>query len=212
MITNSYLFNYYISGSPSNPAILFLHGFLGNADDWMDVISSLSHKYYCISVDLPGHGKTDNLTEQTDYTMEVCASGIVDILGHLKIHMCNLVGYSMGGRLALYLISHYPKLFLKVILESASPGLKSAEAREQRLQNDLRLAKDLEKNDLHALIRTWYQQPIFNSIRKHNAFGKLLKRRLDNNGKQLAYALRGMSTGRQESLWNNLNVEILYSN
>jgi 2-succinyl-6-hydroxy-2,4-cyclohexadiene-1-carboxylate synthase len=171
----------------------------------MDVVSSLSHKYYCISVDLPGHGKTDNLREETDYTMEICASGIVEILHHLKIQICNLVGYSMGGRLSLYLVSHYPNRFLKVILESTSPGLKSAVAREQRLQNDLKLAKDLEENDLRAFIKAWYQQPIFNSIRKHNAFGQLLKRRLANNSEQLTYALRGMSTGRQKSLWNNLN-------
>ena len=45
-----------VQGKKENPTLVFLHGFLGNVDDWTETISYLKENYYCICVDLPGHG------------------------------------------------------------------------------------------------------------------------------------------------------------
>lgn len=205
MINNlNLIYNYYVSGSRAKPVILFLHGFLGTGDDWLDVVSTLSPYYYCLAVDLPGHGQTKIAGDSTSYTIEGCATAIIKMLGHLNIKSCSLVGYSMGGRLALHLAATYPGIFYKVVLESSSPGLKSKAERIHRWQHDSHLAQELESNPLPIFLDTWYQQPIFNSLSKHAAFSNLKRERLEQDGKQLAYALRAMSIGRQKPLWNKL--------
>ena len=45
-------------GDPKNPTLLFTHGFMGDADDWDLIISKLTNQYFCISIDLPGHGQS----------------------------------------------------------------------------------------------------------------------------------------------------------
>ena len=46
-------------GSNSLPVIVFLHGFTGSSETWVEIVDSLSGKFKMIAVDLTGHGKTD---------------------------------------------------------------------------------------------------------------------------------------------------------
>jgi 2-succinyl-6-hydroxy-2,4-cyclohexadiene-1-carboxylate synthase len=200
---DQYRFNYQAVGHPDHPTILFLHGFMGDCREFDQAIALLSNRYYCLSIDLPGHGKTQVTTGDQAYTIEATAQGLIQFLEALKIQSCSLVGYSMGGRLALYLTLHFPHQFLKTVLESASPGLKTSAEREQRIQQDLTLAKKLEANFPSFLTR-WYKQPLFNSLQHHPDFEKLLKQRLQNCPEQLAKSLRYLSTGCQPSLWQQI--------
>jgi len=204
VINKSYQFNYLYSGENTNPPLLFLHGFLGNEADWEAIISELRTDFYCLALDLPGHGKTRFLKDQSYYSLERCAQGIMELINQLELQKCNLIGYSMGGRLALYLAVHYPDMWNKIILESASPGLKSVSEQEERWRHDLNLAIKLEKEDLNNFLHSWYKQPIFNSLRRYPEFQALFDKRLNNNKFELAHALRGMSVGKQLPLWNNL--------
>ncbi|HSH03608.1 MAG TPA: alpha/beta fold hydrolase, partial [Anaerolineae bacterium] len=55
--------------------------------------------------------------------MPHAATDIINLLDQLNLPQINLLGYSMGGRLALYLAIHYPHRINTLILESSSPGL-----------------------------------------------------------------------------------------
>jgi 2-succinyl-6-hydroxy-2,4-cyclohexadiene-1-carboxylate synthase len=120
-----YRFHYTVHGQRELPVVLFLHGFMGNSADFDTVMTCLANQFCCLAVDLPGHGNTIVEGEDTLYTMPQTANAIVSWLNHLNIPQCFLVGYSMGGRLALYLALHFPQRFPKVVLESASPGLRT---------------------------------------------------------------------------------------
>jgi 2-succinyl-6-hydroxy-2,4-cyclohexadiene-1-carboxylate synthase len=183
--------------------ILFLHGFMGDRTEFHEVMQSLSSQYYCISIDLPGHGT--QLDKCGNYTIVDTARSLIEFLNILQIEKCHLVGYSMGGRLALYLALHFPGYFLKVVLESASPGLKTVAEQNKRLQSDLRLAERLETEDFRSFLRQWYEQPIFASLREHPDFEKLLDRRSQNDPAALARSLRDLSVGCQPSLWEKLS-------
>ncbi|MCT7968224.1 2-succinyl-6-hydroxy-2,4-cyclohexadiene-1-carboxylate synthase [Laspinema sp. D1] len=199
-----YEFNYQVVGNPPNPCILFLHGFMGRSDNFLEVIQSLSDKFYCVTVDLPGHGKTQICGGDDCYQMPQTAQGLIELLDALGIFRCYLLGYSMGGRLALYLTLHFPERFEKVILESASPGLSSAEGRSQRRHRDEILAQQLETEDFYSFLSQWYQQPLFDSLRHHPSFDRLFQNRLQNQPKTLATSLRQMGSGSQPSLWELL--------
>ncbi|AFZ14677.1 2-succinyl-6-hydroxy-2,4-cyclohexadiene-1-carboxylate synthase [Crinalium epipsammum PCC 9333] len=200
----NYQFNYSLTGGEEKPLLLLLHGFMGSSNDFQDVITLLSEKFCCLAVDLPGHGKTKIWGSQECYSMENIAQALINLLESLKINQCFLFGYSMGGRLAFYLALKFPQYFAKVILESASPGLKTAPARLDRIKHDAELATEIESNDFGEFLNKWYQQPIFSSIKIDPKFNTLLERRLQNNPLEVAKSLRYMSIGCQPCLWQHL--------
>jgi 2-succinyl-6-hydroxy-2,4-cyclohexadiene-1-carboxylate synthase len=206
----TYEFNYTFCGNSHQPVILFLHGFMGNCHEFDSAISLLSQNFCCLTLDLPGHGKNQVLDSDEYYTIAYTAQGIINLLDILNIFQCSLVGYSMGGRLALYLTLHFPERFPQVILESASPGLASEIERLERIQRDNQIAQKLirisqsQNNDFAIFLSKWYSQPIFGNIKNHPQFEQIITSRLENNPSQLAKSLRCMGTGKQPSLWEKI--------
>ena len=206
---DNYNFNYYSRGSSTNFPILFLHGFIGNCREFHQSISLLSNDFYCLAVDLPGHGKTQVIGGEECYKMEHTAQGLIKFISALGIKRCILIGYSMGGRLALYLALYFPEYFSQVILESASPGLRTQAERDKRIQQDIKLAKELETEDFSGFITKWYNQPLFASLKNHPDFEKMLEHRLQSNPLELSKSLRNLSTGYQPSLWSKLQENVV---
>ncbi|MBN1211111.1 MAG: 2-succinyl-6-hydroxy-2,4-cyclohexadiene-1-carboxylate synthase [candidate division Zixibacteria bacterium] len=199
-----YRFKYELNGSPENPVILLLHGFLGGKDDWTEITDRLCENFLTVTVDLPGHGYTQVNGIDKYYTMPSCAWGMINFLDQLKIKKCHLVGYSMGGRLALYLAVNYPVRFDKIIIESSSPGLKTAVESKARIKSDKILSRRLETENFEDFLNDWYRQPLFESMPKDTRFKKLFKKRLKSDPLLLAKSLRQMGTGAQPSLWAEL--------
>ncbi|MGL5033285.1 MAG: 2-succinyl-6-hydroxy-2,4-cyclohexadiene-1-carboxylate synthase [Microcystaceae cyanobacterium] len=218
-------FHYTTTGCPNHFPLLFLHGFLGDCREFLDVITLLAADFYCVAVDLPGHGLTEVRGDDHFYSMEKTAIALLQFLTDLGIEKCGLIGYSMGGRLALYLGLHFPKFFSGIVLESASPGLKTAIAREQRREQDqkwidlLAQIPGLERRTrgetfqqeyvnknltFPHFLHLWYQQPLFTSLRNHNQFEQLLIQRLANNPNNLAKSLQYLGIGNQPNLWPKL--------
>lgn len=175
---------------------------MGDCHDFAQVITNLS-EFCCLSVDLPGHGQT-RVQQDSDYQMSNVALALIELLDELNIKQCILVGYSMGGRIALYLAIHFPQYFQGVILESASPGLSNQLERDRRLVQDLKLAEQLESSNLADFIQQWYSQPLFRSFVQHPNYQKAIARRLGNDPDKLAKSLRFIGLGAQPSLWNRL--------
>ncbi|MFH2047849.1 MAG: 2-succinyl-6-hydroxy-2,4-cyclohexadiene-1-carboxylate synthase [bacterium] len=197
-------FHYSEFGSKDNPAVLMLHGFMGSSQDYASIASVLDNDYYCLAIDLPGHGDTIVNGADDYYSMEKIAEGIIEFLIQKKINRCHLVSYSMGGRLGLYLAIKYPEYFDKVILESVSPGLKTDKERRERIEQDQKLARKILDNDFKEFITTWYRQPLFASLRRDEI---KLKRMMDTrreNKEGYALSLHHMGTGVQPSLWKEL--------
>ena len=143
--------HYETHGNSKSPAILMLHGFLGSSKDWSEVTAALKENFFCILPDLPGHGRTLPLSE-SDYTMQSAAQSLLTILDREEIKQCALVGYSMGGRLALYMALTQPEYFSKLILESALPGLKTEKEREARIESDVIVINRLKTQTMHEFI------------------------------------------------------------
>lgn len=193
------------SGNPDSPAILFLHGFLGSRLDWEEIIYGLSDEFYCVAPDLPGHGQTAKSPNPEAYSMRSAAEALQVTLDELRIANSALVGYSMGGRLALHLGMTYPQRWNHLVIESASPGIESALEQAKRKQMDEKKAKELESMEFEVFLQEWYEQPLFQSLKKDRArFDRLLERRKLNDPAELAKSLRGMGAGVQPPLWHEL--------
>ena len=84
-------------------------------------------KFRTVAVDLTGHGKTAVPEDINRYSMEQQVEDLEALFDMLSLERFTLVGYSMGGRVALAYTVQYPERVSSLILESASPGLKTAE-------------------------------------------------------------------------------------
>jgi 2-succinyl-6-hydroxy-2,4-cyclohexadiene-1-carboxylate synthase len=196
--------NYEVSGDRLSPTVLFLHGFMGSSADWRGVMTALGDRTFCIALDLPGHGASLGMAPDT-YTIEGAARAMIGILDDLELVRPVVVGYSMGGRLALYLALRYPERCAGLFLESASPGLERSDERAARRAADESEANRLESSDFRAFLRDWYSQPLFASLaRDENLLRRTIEARRRNDPGELAMSLRGMGTGRQPSLWGEL--------
>lgn len=136
--------------------------------------------------------------------MPETAGEIIRLMNDMNIAQSHLIGYSMGGRLALYLAVRFPDRFKKVILESASPGLKSPQDRKLRRIRDEELATFLEKQGMDLFLKFWYNQPIFSALKTNPDFPNIIEQRKNNDPNRLAASLRRMGTGVQPSLWKDL--------
>ncbi|MGF2034736.1 MAG: 2-succinyl-6-hydroxy-2,4-cyclohexadiene-1-carboxylate synthase [Nostoc sp. CmiVER01] len=208
MTLKKYKFNYYLNVNINKPLILLLHGFMGNFNEFDEAIKVLAEHFSYLTLDLPGHGKTQVLGSDEYYTIQPTAQVIINLLDELKIDKCYLIGYSMGGRLALYLTLHFPERFIKVVLESASPGLATEAERLERVRRDtqiaIKLSRSIIQTDFAAFLSNWYNQPIFGYIKNHPEYNRMIESRLQNDPHELDKSLRFMGTGCQPSLWEKL--------
>ncbi len=193
---------YQLYGAPDRPTLVVLHGFLGSGQDWAAVAGRLQADWRIVAIDLPGHGGSAHLVDVKQYTMSAAAAAVQQTLDRLGVGQAALLGYSMGGRLALYLGLHAPWRFTCLALESASPGLRTAGERAARRAADEQLAQRLEHESLVDFLTAWYNLPLFAGLRQHPDFPALLTRRQANHPQALARSLRGMGVGVQPSLWD----------
>ena len=199
------MLNHIVRGERNNPAILFLHGFMGCAADWQWVMDQLADRYYCLAVDLPGHGATRLQKIPETRVIAYLTDALKSFLKYHNISQVILTGYSMGGRLVLEMIRHHSALISGVILESASLGITDDQEKQLRLKADFALADRLEKEEFNLFLHDWYQQPLFASLRGHADLTELIEEKAGNDPLQLAKVLRGFSVARQESSWQMLN-------
>lgn len=185
------------------PALVLLHGFTGSAISWgtlLDDFAILGMRI--IALDMLGHGQSDAPDDPQRYSMQYCQSDIISVLQTLGIKRGEaiLLGYSMGGRIALYCA--FSGYFRALILESASPGLATSAEREQRRVSDEALADRIKHEGIETFVNYWEQLPLFASQRNLpiEHWNAQRAQRLTNRTHGLANSLRGIGTGVQPSL------------
>jgi 2-succinyl-6-hydroxy-2,4-cyclohexadiene-1-carboxylate synthase len=206
LIVNDLKYHFEMQGDGS-PLIL-LHGFTGSADNWADHVPVFAEYFRVITIDLPGHGLTDSPEDSRRYGMEHTAADVMALVDEMTNgERFHLLGYSMGGRLALFIALHYADRLCSLVLESASPGLTTEAERTERRDRDNALADRIERDGVEAFVEYWEQFPLFASQQRlaPDIRSTLRSQRLRNRPAGLANSLRGMGTGVQPDLWSQLS-------
>jgi 2-succinyl-6-hydroxy-2,4-cyclohexadiene-1-carboxylate synthase len=190
------------AGSP----LLLLHGFTGSAATWQDHRARFAPRCRTIAPDLIGHGRSDSPPDPGRFAMERCIADLLALLDALKVEHTAVLGYSMGGRVALHLAAAAPNRVRALILESGSPGIADVTERQARVAADGALAEAIELGGLVAFVDRWERLPLFASqaALPEDVRERLRAQRLQNEPRGLANSLRGMGTGHQEPLWDRL--------
>lgn len=173
--------------------ILFLHGFLGSTTDFLPIIKCLNQHFDCLGIDLPGHGKTEWVETLTKCEL---LNALASVIKNQSIRY--LVGYSLGGRLAMEIDYRFPGLIQKLVILSSHPGVTAEEIliREKKIN----VFRELLTQSKNKFLLNWYQQPIFKGLSKK----KILKKRKHFNIHAAQWILDELSLSKQPNLWNHV--------
>jgi 2-succinyl-6-hydroxy-2,4-cyclohexadiene-1-carboxylate synthase len=176
--------------------LVLLHGFTQTRQSWRRTIATLGGRYRALAPDLPGHGQA---AERRPASFAACAAYVRALAGD----RFTLVGYSMGGRIALYTALTLPQHVERLVLVGASPGIADAAEREERRRADAALADRIEAIGVEAFATEWGSQELFAGQPERVAAAAHADR-LRNTAQGLAAALRGLGTGVMPPLWDRL--------
>ncbi|MFY4777281.1 2-succinyl-6-hydroxy-2,4-cyclohexadiene-1-carboxylate synthase [Metabacillus sp. RGM 3146] len=206
MIKNVKNLHYHIEIYGEGEPLVFLHGFTGSSQNWIPFVDSFPG-FRLILIDIIGHGKSASPKETEHYSMMNAVEDLKIIVEELAGEPVSLLGYSMGGRLALSFAMTYPEWVEKVILESSSPGLKAPAERKKRMQQDQSLADEIQVKGISAFVDKWENISLFETQKRlPEKLRKCIReQRLQNVPEGLAGSLIGMGTGAQPSWWDRLN-------
>lgn len=196
-----------MEGETTSPTVVLLHGFSGSVKTWSEVMADLKDKFRVIAIDLIGHGQSAVIEDSLRYGMNEQIVDLEEVFNQLDLKLFSLVGYSMGGRIALAYAAKYPERVTSLILESASPGLATEEERSARRKSDKMLAEKIIQDGIDSFVDLWENIPLFDSqkdlpLKYRN---KVRVERIGQNEIGLANSLLGIGTGSQPSYWSKLN-------
>ncbi|HVA93232.1 MAG TPA: 2-succinyl-6-hydroxy-2,4-cyclohexadiene-1-carboxylate synthase [Chloroflexota bacterium] len=204
---------YHVTVTGSGPPLILLHGFAGGSETWEEHRTTLGAHFRTLAIDLLGHGGADAPPDADRYSMHHTVAdlrALCDILlsplptgGHERY---GLLGYSMGGRVALHLALAEPERVGALVLESTSPGIADPEERAKRRRGDEELAEFTERKGVAAFTRRWEALPLFASQRRLSLPIRHRQRqqRLRNVPRGLANSLRGAGAGVAEPVHERL--------
>lgn len=196
-------------GAASSVPAVLLHGFAQSASSWETVAPLLAENRTVYALDLVGHGGSSVPYSPMPYTLRAQGEALLAFLkevahagaaadGGARTKTARrrmrpaVVGYSMGGRVALAALQADPSAFAAaagtLVLESAGLGPDAPRAREEAAARDAEQARRLRSQGLAAFMDAWERQPLFASQRALPASARARVRagRLANDAEALA--------------------------
>lgn len=115
----------YFDSKKGNQVVVLLHGLGSSYHDFDFVIPKLEQEFRVIALDARGHGKSTLITD--DQNVTTMATDFYEVLVELKIKEATVVGFSMGGAIALQMAISYPELVKQLVLINSGPDFNKAD-------------------------------------------------------------------------------------
>jgi 2-succinyl-6-hydroxy-2,4-cyclohexadiene-1-carboxylate synthase len=167
--------------------VLFIPGFLQRGDAWRPVAELLPERYPSRLLDHAEHSFEGRLGEILASSASV------------------LVGYSLGGRLALRAALRSPDSFSAVVLVGATAGIEEGPLRVQRAEADEKLASWMEAMPIEDIVSLWERQPLF-ADQSESLVEEQRPGRLSHDPRELALLLRTAGQGVLDPVWHDLRA------
>ena len=167
--------------------MLFIPGFMQRGDAWRPVAELLPERYPSRLLDHAEHSFEGRLREIAEAGADV------------------LVGYSLGGRLALRAALRSPESFAGVVLVGATAGLEEGPLRVTRVEADEKLASWMEAMPIEDIASLWERQPLF-ADQPDSVVEAQRPGRLSHDPRSLALLLRTAGQGVLAPVWHELHT------
>jgi 2-succinyl-6-hydroxy-2,4-cyclohexadiene-1-carboxylate synthase len=178
--------------------LVLLHGFTQTGRLWGPFGDKLAADHTLIAIDLPGHGGSDAVRADLPTTAALVRDAIDTSIGQ---EPCDVLGYSLGARVALHVATGTDLGIRRLVVIGATGGIDDPAARDRRRQADEATAAALEASgDVDAFIERWVSSPMFGRL----ADAAQTAERRRNSAAGLASSLRLAGTGTQDPLWDRI--------
>lgn len=184
------------------PLLVVLHGFIGSTESFSELSQALRRQFRVARLDLLGHGRSDAPEDPLRYGVWEGARDALALIAALGEERGHLLGYSLGGRIALRAALLAPERLRSLLIESGSPGIPSAADRAMRRASDEELARLLDDEGVETFLARWEAVPLF-ATQARLPPGRLAAQRearLRSKAKGLAQSLRGGGAGVTEDV------------
>jgi 2-succinyl-6-hydroxy-2,4-cyclohexadiene-1-carboxylate synthase len=182
----------------SGPPLVLLHGFTQTGRLWGPFGDMLAKDHTLVAIDLPGHAGSDDVRADLPTTAALVRDAVGGAIG---TESCDLLGYSLGARVALHVALGTDLAIRRLVLIGATGGIEDPAVRTTRRQADEASAAALEASgDVEAFIARWVSGPMFARL----ADAAQTDERRRNSATGLAGSLRLAGTGTQEPLWDRI--------
>jgi 2-succinyl-6-hydroxy-2,4-cyclohexadiene-1-carboxylate synthase len=165
--------------------VLFIPGFMQRGDAWRPVAELLPERYPSELLDHAEHSFEGRMREISESGANV------------------LVGYSLGGRLALGAALHSPDSITAVVLVGSTAGIDEGPMRAQRAEADEKLASWMEAMPIEDIVALWERQPLF-ADQSESLVEAQRPGRLSHDPRDLALVLRTAGQGALDPVWHEL--------
>lgn len=216
-------FFYQLWGNPELPPVVLLHGFMQSSTSWDSIARSLANRFCVYALDFMGHGLTEKSKKPARYTYEDMAASVDYFLRkvvcaqekrgrekgvhtrqaltnhsqtkHTQTKRAHVIGYSMGGRIALRLLQTSSDVLAAVVLESCNLGCATETERTEAAQRNQGWVDRIQHDGMEAFVNYWETLPMF-ATQKELGWDKLLHvSRAANNPTSMVLCLQG--SGKQ---------------
>jgi 2-succinyl-6-hydroxy-2,4-cyclohexadiene-1-carboxylate synthase len=167
--------------------VLFIPGFMQRGDAWRPVAELLPERY------------PSTLLDHREHSFEGRLAEIAGTAGERAV----LVGYSLGGRLALRAVLREPARYAGLVTVGATAGIDEPALRSARAEADDRLAAWMETAAIEDIVGVWERQPLF-ADQSDTLIEEQRAGRLDHDPAGLAMLLRTAGQGVLEPVWHEL--------
>jgi pimeloyl-ACP methyl ester carboxylesterase len=151
--------NLYYETHGSGTPLVLLHGGLGSGEMFGPVLPLLAERHKVIAVDLQGHGRTADIDRPID--VRLMAGDVAALMEHLRLDTADLVGYSLGGGVALQVAAKYPAKIRRLVMVSANlrPDAIYPEMRAQQGQVNAAAAEFMKDTPMYQLYKRVAPRP-----------------------------------------------------
>lgn len=183
------------SGAPDlKPAAVLLHGFMQSAASWRAIAQDLAQDHDVFALDFVGHGQSAKPHGLAPYAYDEMAASVEHFVRTVVMGVprpITLIGYSMGGRIALRVLQTAGNLFDAAVFEGCNLGCVTQEDRAAAQERNQGWINRLEQGTLEEFVTFWEQLPLFETQRQAGLDVQLRPGRLANDPKALALCLEG---------------------
>lgn len=194
------------------PRIVALHGFTGSGADFGPLEDLTRKDYEWCTPDLPGHGACSSLPfnsieDPLAFTLRQCKEQVPKAWLEEDEGYC-LLGYSMGGRIALHWALSEPQGVERLLLIGASPGVRSTREQEEKVLFDEVIKTKLKTLSMEDFTTWWQSLPLMQSQKNIDPaiYKEMLIRRFQGSNESLLFGVDYLSAAEMPSLWKHLEA------
>lgn len=180
--------HYRDEGREHTNTLVLLHGFMQNLNVWTPMVLHYLHEMRVITIDLPGHGLSDNYSDT--HSMDLMARCVKEVLEYAGVEECVMVGHSMGGYVALSFAEQFPYSLRGLGLLHSHALADDDEKRQARLEDCERICRNRSEYILS------YIPSLFDSSKQSEMAQEikdLSDQCLETSAESLVAAQRGMA-------------------